>query len=332
MEQEKITKILDNISKKSKVPVDELEKEYKVIFDGLPPSDDREKQALKDLNNKHVGVGDDKTEDHEIIVLGVRNLTDFNAKTITEVLDKYSKDQEGMLESGRVKLMPVDVNQPEGKKEPKAIDMQESFQFNGETIKNPNFGKPLGPKFNSNTLVLARKPGDVEWVQTTFALRDNHATDFDAGLMFTPLTVNCLGDIASGLKTGRSTKFNPIQDMELNISQLIASTCGDHVHQLEDVYAYTETLDSKDYDRFVVTSGTVQSMYPPKTEGNSANGKIDDITTDGLVQIFVDSRLPMPSVKEEYSFICQPAIKEAKDKDKKPTGEMQLILNVMGYY
>lgn len=314
--------IIENISKKSKVPVPDLEKEYKEIFNELPPSDDREKKALKELNNRHVGGGEDRTEDFELIVIGLRKLTDFNKKTVDETLEKYNKDKEGLLESGKVKMIDG---------EPKVIDLQESFEYDGNTIKNPNFGKALEPKYNRDTVVFARRPDEKEWTLSKLAMRDQFATDFEPALMYRTLTANCLGSIEDGLKTGKNTRFNPF-DEDINVSSLIANLCGDHVQELGDVYAYTEKLDAKDYDRFVVTSGTVQHMNPPKQEGNSANGAIDDITTDELYTIFVDPILPLPEKKSDYTFVCQPAIKDKKDKDKKPTGEKQLILNVLGYY
>ena len=157
------TQILENISKKSKVSVAELGKEYEEIFNKLPPSDDREKQALKELNNKHVGAGEDRTEDFEMIVIGLRQLTDFNKKTVEETMKKYNDDKVGLLESGKVKLID---------NVPRVIDLQESFVYNNETIKNPTFGKPMDPKFNRNSLVFARKPGQKEWVVTSFALRN----------------------------------------------------------------------------------------------------------------------------------------------------------------
>ena len=325
------TKILENISKKGKVTVADLEKEYTEIFNKLPPSDDREKQALKELNNTHVGAGEDKTEDVEVIVLGLRQLTDFTKKTVAEALKKYEDDKVATLESGKVQLIPIDKDKPDGDKAPRVMDQQESFEFNGETIKNPNFGKPLDPKYNRNSLVLARKPGDKEWVITSFALRNAHATDFKREDMFLPLTINCLGTIKDGLKTGQSTKYLPF-DEEINMSQLIATTCGDHIQELGNVFAYAEKQDDKDYERFVVTSGTVQFMNPPKQEGNSYNGSIDDLTTDHLETIFVDEIVGIPEKKKDYTFICQTAIKDKKDKDKNPTGEKQVILNVLGFY
>jgi len=323
--------ILENISKKSKVAVAELEKEFETIFNGLPPSDDREKQALKQLNNNNVGGGEDKTEDVELILLGVRQLTDFNAKTVAETLKKYESNKVEMLESGKVKLVPVDPKNPDGDKEPIVIDLQETFQFNGEDIKNPTFGKPMGHKYNSNTLVLARKPGDKEWVVSSLALRDEFATGINPQEMLIPMTVNCLGTIADGLKTARSTKLLPF-DEEINVSQLIAQTCGDHVQELKNVFEYTKTLDMKDYDRFVVTSGTLQYCNKPKVEGQSYNGSIDDLETSELITVFIDPRLGEPKKEKDYTFICQPTIKPKKDKNKQPTGEDQVILNVMGYY
>ncbi len=325
------TKILENISKKGKVPVADLEKEFEEIFNGLPPSDDREKHALKELNNKHAGAGESRTEDVEVIVLGLRQLTDFNKNKIIDALKKFNDDKVAVLKSGEVKMFPIDKDNPEGEQVPKVMDLQETFEYEGKDVKNPTFGQPLGNKWNRNTLVFARKPGDKEWVTTSFALRNAHATDFKREDMFLPLTINCLGTIKDGLKSGQDTKYIPF-DEKINMSQLIAAVCGDHIQELGDVFAYAEQQDPKDYERFVVTSGTVQTLYPPKEEGNSYNGGIDDITTDHLETIFVDEIIGIPEKKKDYTFICQTSIKDKKDKEKKPTGEKQVILNVMGFY
>lgn len=324
--------IIENISKKGKVPVAELEKEYNEIFNTLPPSDDREKQALKQLNNNHVSIGEDRTEDVEMIVIGLRQQTDFNRKKIEDILKKFESDKEEMLNSGKVKMVDVKVGESEEPKvRPAVIDMQEEFQVGQDMVKNPSFGKELGPSYNRNTLIFARMPGDKEWVISNFALRNDFATEFKKENMFIPMTVNCLGTIADGLKTGKSTKYIPF-DEDINVSNLIATLCGDHIQSLGDAMAYAEKQDSKDYDRFIVTSGTVQFVNEPKKEGQSYRLAIDDMTTDHLETAWVDEIIGIPEQKKDYTLICQTAIGDKKDKEGNKTGEKQLTLNVLGWY
>ena len=328
-----VESIIENISKKSKVPIEELKKEYEQVLGTLPDSPDKEKQALKQVNNKHVGGANDKTEDFDIVVIGVRRVVDFNAKVVEEAISAYHKDPQSTLESGRVQLLPMDPNNPNGEKEPRAIDTKKSFPYDGKDVPNSNYGKPLLPKYNSDCVVLARKNSSDKWQVTKLALRENHAQSFDTNLMFTPVSANLLGKIdEKGLKTGKSSKFTAFEIPDFNMNNILNEVCADHVMMLGDVFKYTEGLDQKDYDRYVITGGTVQSMYPPKTAGNSANGLIDDLTSDQLESVFIDPRLRLPEEGQEYTFVCSPTIRPRKDKDKNPTGENQLTLNVLGYY
>jgi len=332
------TKILQNIAKKGNITVAELEKELADILNTLPPSSDKEAKAFNELNNRHSSGSNDKTVKFQIVVFALGRVSDFSASTVDEAMKAYNSNQAAALESGRVKLI-------DGR--PVVIDL--AATFNDGKIKNNNYGKPLLPSYNRNIQVFAKEPGQSEFVLTKMALRNDFATENVPDQMCI-LDTNCLGDIAKGLKTGKSTKFVRSSE-KVDINALVQKYCKKNVVLLGDAlddarkWVGVSEADRRAkgfYDRFIITSGTVKFITDATGKqdknGNpqSHSGAVDDYTTDKLASIFVDQALPCPDKDATYTFIAQSSIgKEQKKNDDGAyvdTGEDKLVLNIMGYF
>ncbi len=312
-------RILANISKKGKVSLDQLNKEYDELMTSMPPSDNKEVRVMKELNDKYVKTGN--TLDFEVVIFGLGRKTDFNADKIKKAMNDYANNAEGTLESGRVKL----VNGS-----PVVIDLQEKFK--NASFKNPNFGKQLLPSYNRNCLCLARKADSDEWIQTTIALRNQFA-DSKLPSVNTVYNFTGIGSIEKGLKTSKNSKFNESTSV-VNMKDVIETLCKDKIFMLGDLMEHTQSISKSDegyYDRFVITSGEVKFMT--ENTGKSHNGAIDDLTSDQLVTIFVEEALPVPETNVEYTFIAQSSIGKGYDQEtKQQTDEEKLVLNILGYY
>ena len=324
-------KILANIAKKGNIPVADLKKELAEIQNGLPASPDRDEKALKMLNDRHSGGGD-KTAKYQVVIFGIRNANDFNKKRVDDAMKQYQQNKETALNSGAVKI----INGV-----PTVID-QEQF-FNDGKTKNSNFGKPLLPSWNRNCFVFAREDGQTEWVKTTLALRNDFATE-KVPEQAVVLNANLLGSIKDGLKTAKSTQFKKAEGVTVDLSKLLFAQAKDECKSLGDLLDFTKKLTKETpgyYDRFVVTSGKVKFITDATGEldkngkPKSHNGKIDDLTVDKLVTIFVDNALPCPTQGEEYTFIGQTSLGKVQVKQGDSyveTDEDELRINVMGYF
>lgn len=316
---------LQNIAKKGKVDVALITKELAEIVTQMPDSPDRERQALRELNKRYSGV-DDKTAKFDICIVGLYNLTDFNAKAVKSALDLYKTNPEQALEQKAVEII-------DGK--PVALDLKSTF--GKDNIKNNNYGKPLDHSWNRNVRALVKADGDTEYKIGEVALRGDFAKTSLPSL-FKVLKCNLLQDDAGNLKTARSSKFTETED-KIDYNSLLTTLGKDKVVLLGDALdeARKHKKEDKGYwRRFIITSGDVKYMNDPKKEGGNYNGKIDDFTTERMVTVFVDGSLLKPEIGQEYTFIAQSSIKKAQKKtesgDYVDTDEDELVLNVLGYY
>ncbi len=313
-----------NIAKKGKTEVSVLEKELTEIVEQMPNTPDRERLAMRELNNRYSGPPD-KTNKFDVCIVGLYNLTDFNRKTLKAAIDAYKADKVGTLERGVVQLID---------NEPVVIDLKEIF---GDNIKNTNYGKPLGHSFNRNVLVLAKEDGTLEWKISTIALRGDFSST-SLPPMYKVLKCNLLGEIATELKTAKATKFN-VSDETIDYNTTLTNVAKDKIVMLGDCLNEAKKHNKKDkgfYNRFVITSGECKFMNDPKKEGGNFNGTFDDFTTDKMVTAFVDPELGKPDIGSEYTLIAQTSVKKEQKKNEQgeyvDTEEDALIMNVMGYY
>ena len=316
---------LANIAKKGKVDVAALEKEFNEIFAVLPNTPDKERQALRELNSRYSGA-DDKTNKFDICIVGLYNLTDFNAKSVKAALEAYTKNQEAALQQGLVKII-------DGK--PAAIDIKKTF--GKDNIKNNNYGKPLEPSWNRNVKALVRAEGEKTFTIEEIALRGDFANT-SLPPMFQLVSCNLLGDKKDGLKTARSSKFT-VSSEKIDYNALLTTLAKDKIVILGDVFDEAKKHKKGEegyYNRFIITSGGVKFMNDPKKEDGNYNGTIDDFTTDKMITVFVDGALPKPEIGQEYTFIAQSSIKNEQRKtdagDYVDTNEEKVVLNVLGYY
>ena len=315
---------LQNIAKKGKTEVAVLETELTEIISQMPDSPDRERLAMRELNNRYSGPPD-KTVKFDVCIVGLYNLTDFNRKATKTAMDAYKADKEGTLERGMVQLIDG---------EPVAIDLKETF---GDNIKNNNYGKPLGHSYNRNVLVLAKEDGTLEWKMSTIALRGDFSST-SLPEMHKVLKCNLLGEIVKELKTAKSTKFT-VSDEAVDFNTVLTDIAKDHIVMLGDCLTEAKKHDKKEkgfYNRFVITSGECRFMNDPKKEGGNFNGTFDDFTTDKMITAFVDPALGKPDIGAEYTLIAQTSVKKEQKKNESgeyvDTDEDALIMNVMGYY
>jgi len=313
---------LQNIAKKGNVEVALLQKELTEIIAQMPPTPDREKLALRELNNRYSGPPD-KTGKFDICIVGVYNLTDFNRKAIKDARELYAKNKEAALEKGLIKIIDG---------EPVVIDMKKTF--GKDNVKNGNFGKPLGNSWNRNALVLAKADGTATWTVCDLSLRGDFAhTSLPA--MYKSLKANLLGSLADGLKTAKSTKFNESAE-KIDYNTVLTTLAKDKIVMLGDAFDEAKKHAKGEdgfYQRFIITSGEVRFMNDPKKEGGSYNGMIDDFTTDKMVTVFVDGSLDKPEIGQNYNFIAQSSIGFEYDTETKAnTKEEKLVLNVLGFY
>ncbi len=312
---------LQNIAKKGKTEVAALTTELKEILEQLPETPDKQRQALRELNSRY-SAPDDKTAKFDVCIVGLYNLTDFNSKTIKEANQLYASNKEAALEQGVIKIIDG---------EPTVIDLKKSF--GRDNIKNNQYGKPLGNSWNRNVRALVKAEGG-EYTISEIALRGDFSR---ASLppMFQVLKCNLLGDIETGLKTAKGSKFTA-SDEKIDYGGLLATLATDKVIILGDCFDEAKKHKKGDdgfYRRFIVTSGEVKFMNDPKRDGGNYNGMIDDFTTDKMITVFVDGALVKPEIGKEYTFICQSSIKFEWDKElQQNTTEEKLVLNVLGYY
>lgn len=314
---------LQNIAKKGKLEVAKLTEEFNALVASLPPSDDRDTVALRKLNTKYAGIPDN-TKMYQIICMGYRNLTDFNAKRVKEALELYKKSPEEAIEGGYVRV-------EEGK--PIALDRRKTF--GKDNIKNANYGKPLGFAYNRNMLVMARESGESNFAVTTLSLRGKFATR--PPVLYTQIEANLLGDIANGLKSAKSSKFNGTPDEDQpDWKPIWLSLSESKTFLLGDLLEEAGQHDSKDpgyYDRYIFTNGTFKLVNQPKREGGNYNGLIEDYSVTEPVGAFVEGVLEEPNVDVEYGIIGQTSIRKKWDPESKTeTDEDRVLLNVMGYF
>ena len=312
---------LQNIAKKGDIKVDVLTEEFNKLVESLPPSDDRDKVALMKLNTKYAKLPDN-TNKYNIICVGYRNLTDFNAKRVKEALDLYKKNPEEALENGYVEVT-------DGK--PVAIDRRKTF--GKDNIKNANFGKPLGTAYNRNMLIMAREAGQTNYAVKTLSLRGKFATE--PPVLYKPINVNLLGDIASGLKSAKSSKFE-LTGEDYDWKPTWLSLSEDNTFALADLLEEAGRHDSKDpgyYDRYIFTTGAFKFINQPKREGGNYNGMIDHFSVVEPVSVFVEGVLDEPETDKEYGIIGQTSLRKKWDPEtKSETDEIRVMINVMGYF
>lgn len=317
------SKLLQNIAKKGKVEVSVLETELAEIINQMPPSDDRERLAIRELNNRYSGPPD-QTDKFSICIVGLFNMTDFTKNDVEAALNLYNKDPEQALESGKVKLV-------DGK--PVVIDLREHLGKN-TGMKNSNYGKPLYPSYNRNVVVLAREEESSEWVLSDLALRNDFAYTSMPEL-YTVYNCGLLGSIKDGLKSAKTSIFTKSEE-KIDYNGLLTSLAKDKIVMLGEALDEA-TKHKKDdpgyYRRFIITGGDVKFMNDPKKPGGNYNGIVDDATTDKPITVFVDGALPKPEVGNWYTFVAQSSIGKEWDRERKQsTDEDKVILNVLGYY
>ena len=313
-----------NIAKKGKVEVADLEKELTEIIEVMPPTADREVQALRELNNRYSGPPDN-TGKFDICIVAVYKLGDFSAKTIDTALKSYKKDNEAALEAKIVKIIDGEAV---------ALDRQETIDYGKGPAKNPNFGKPLEHSYTRDVLALVRPEGETEYALTTIAFRNDLAAS-SLPAMYVLLKCNLLGSIADGLKSAKSTRF-ATSDEKIDYNSQLTSLAKDKILMLGDCFTEAKKHNKEDkgfYDRFIITSGDCKFMNDPKKVGGNYNGTFDDFTTEQMVSAFVDPVLGKPEIGQAYTLIAQTAIKKGWDKaTNSNTDEDILVMNVMGYY
>lgn len=315
---------LQNIAKKGKTQVPLLEKELAEIIETLPPSNDRERLGLNELNRRHSGPPD-KTSKFDICIIGLYKLGDFSSKTFKTALDKYKADPDGTEEMGMVKV--VDGT-------PVVLDMQKTINYGKGDVENKNYNKPLDHSYTRTVLALIKEEEGAEYILDTIDLRNDFAFS-SLPERYTSLNCNLLGELGKDLKTAKSTKFN-VSEQQIDYNALLIKLGKKHVFQLgdclEEAAKHNKDQDGF-YDRFVITSGEVKFMNDPKSEGNNFNGTVDDFTTDQMVSVFVDPALGKPTIGKEYTLIAQSSVKKGYDtKTSQNTDEDVLVLNIMGYY
>ena len=318
------SKALQNIAKKGRITEEQAKSEFDEIVETMPVSPTRDKQALRELNNRYSGPPDN-TGKYEICIVGLHKLGDFSEKTIASALAAYAKDPDDALTRGLVSKVGDEVV---------ALDIQKSINYGKGDIENKNFGKPLEHSYTRNAIILAREEGAGEWVLSSLTLRNDFANS-SIPEMYKSLNVNLLGSISEGLKTAKTSKFNAMEDAIDYNSQLL-SFAKDRVFELGDVLDNAKKWNSEDpgfYSRFVITEGEVKFMNDPKKEGGNFAGTVDSFTTDQMVRVFIDPALGKPDVDQEYVFLAQHSVKKGYDaKTKENTDEDVLVLNVLGYY
>lgn len=318
---------LDNIAKKGKVEVSVLEQELKEIEAELPPSNNKEMLALKELNDRYSGPPDNTTK-FEICIFGIQQVSDFNSATFKKAKDAYKKDKSQAIENGLVEVKDGEII---------VLDRQKTIDYGKGPVDNPNYGKPLAHSLVRNALVLAAEEGSEDYKITELQLRGDFATT-SRPQEFKTLSCNLLGSVAEGLKTAKTSKFNAI-DKKIDYNGLLQKLAKDKIVLLGDTFdeAKKHSKDEKDYfRRFIITNGKIKFIGDPKGKSNNYNGTIDDITTDKMITVFVDGDLPKPEQDTEYTFIAQSSIKKEQEKDDAGNwveiDEEKVVLNVLGYY
>lgn len=313
---------LENIAKKGKTTVAILQKELDEVIAQMPDSPDRERLALRELNNRYSGP-EDSSNKFDFVVVGYSNLTDFNRKTLNDVMADYKRDPEGTLESGRVKLDAMNHAY--------VVDLKESF---GDNFKNANFGKELGHSWSRNAIVLAKEVDGSNYVLADLALRGGFANT-DTPEMFKVFTGNFLGTLDKGLKTAKTTKFG-VSEQQIDVASVLEEVAKDKLLMLGDCFAEAKKHTKGEagyYSRFVITSGDCRFMNEPKHEGGNYSGTFDDFTTDNQIQVFVDPLAGKPVIGDEYTLIAQTSVKPSYVKETKSnTGPDALVMNIMGFY
>jgi len=315
-----------NIAKKGRVEVTVLKKELAEIIEVMPPTPDREVQALRELNNRYSGPPDN-TGKFDVCIVALFKLGDFSANTIKEAIKTYNKDNEAALDAKIVKIVDGEVV---------ALDRQETIDYGKGATKNVNFGKPLEHSYTRDVLALVRDADDdkAEFALTTIAFRNDLAAS-SLPAMYKLLSCNLLGSIAEGLKSAKSTRF-ATSDEAIDYNAQLTSLAKDKILMLGDCFDEAKKHNKDDkgfYDRFIITSGDCKFMNDPKKDGGNFNGTFDDFTTEQMVSAFVDPALGKPEIGQAYTLIAQTAIKKGWDKaTNSNTDEDILVMNVMGYY
>lgn len=319
------TQALANIAKKGKTEVAALQIELDEIMGTMPNTPDRERLALRELNNRYSGPPD-KTAKFDICIVGLHQLGDFSRQTMKAAMDAYKKDPEDALERGL-------VGKHEGEIVP--LDIQKTINYGQGDTENKGFGKPLEHSYSRNVVVLAREEGAAECVLTELAMRNDFAKS-SLPEMFKTLKCNLLGSIKNGLKTAKTSKFNPSSEDPIDFNGLLNSLAKDKIKSLGDCFADAKTWDKTKpgfYSRYVITEGECKFMNDPKKEGGNLNGTFDSYTTDSMVSAFVDPAAGKPVIGQEYTLIAQTSIKKGYDKEtRSSTDEDVLVLNVLGFY
>lgn len=321
-----IETIFKNIATKGKIDIAQVKAEFTEISLKLPDTPDRDRLALRELNNKYSGPPDN-TEKMQVCIIGVMQLGDFSAKSIKAAQDLYKSNPETALTRKMVEIVKGEVI---------VLDIQQTVDFKqgkGQQP-NPNIGKPLGHSYNRNTIVLAKLKDDTEWQLSTLALRGEFAWT-SMPFMYKNLDCNLLGDISGGLKTARTTQFKESSDgidFNAELTKLAQDKVISLASALDEAKKWTKDMAGF-YDRFSIVEGEVKFMNDPKKPGDSFNGKIDSFETNKMITCFVDDVLGKLIVGEEYTFIVQCGIGKGYDqKTKKQTDEPVPMLNVLGAY
>lgn len=317
-----VNSTIAKIAKKSKVSVAELTAEYTEILKTIAPSDNKEYNALRELNKKHSDRSPAVAVTGVVISLG--NLFDYSRKKI-----------ETAMEAAKVNLQDAIDNKIVEVKDGVTIPLDPIETFSTGT-KNSNFGKELKHSYSRKCLFLADTDKGV--VLTTLELRGQVAflsealPPLNAGVSF-----RSLGTVEDGLRSSESekiTKFTTENVLnEQQIQQLIHKHCEGHVMFAGDCFKYHLALkegSQEFYDRYVVTSGSVAMIKPATEEGKNHFMLLEDPTLDDPVGCFIEGNLPPPEQGSDITIIAQTNKSKGWDsKEKVTTDEDVLNLNVL---
>ena len=311
-------KIIENIAKKSGLSTSKLNDELSSILEGIPPGDNREEKALRELNKQFSNKS--SAMPYEGIIFGLGQLGDYTGKMIAEALDRYNQDSIGALQAGIVKEVDGKIV---------VIDNRETFK-SGK--KNFNFGKVLNHSYNRTCLALILVEG--RYTVTKLELRDKFATE-NLPPMNVLVSFKANGNVTDGLRTAASTKWETTRVVPTDeLGSLLIEKCPDHLKQLGDCFEYHRGLKegtTEYYDRYIITNGTVSYAKEAGEGKNSAYMVIDDITVDSTVSCFVPSNITLPDVDTDVTIIAKTSIGKRWDSENKiSTDEDVLQLNVMG--
>jgi hypothetical protein len=329
MEQTKIDKILENISKKGNVSIDAVKTVYSELSFGVPTDDDSVIQVLQEVQKKFGGGS--KAKPYQMIFFGFKQLGDYNRKIIKDAKAAYAKDARESMENGIVELVDGKVV---------VIDRKQFFDKD-QKMANPNVGKELLPSYVCGTIALV-KNAEGNFVYTPVELRGKCAKGAipEQGKI---VETTMLGDFTKGFHTVDSSVFSTIGDVD-NINGIMAEAFKDHVIPIEDIFddafVWHEKKPAKGtpdthgyYDRFIITNATQKFINPPKEEGNNYNGVINDLMIPYDISCFVDPRCKTPEKDKGYTYIGQTSIKKGYDTETKSNTEDDVVvLNVMGVF